>query len=488
MTKGDGGVVLGIDLGTTATKVVAADRRGRVLALAERGYPMRTEAPGLAVHDPDRVLRAAVDAVRECVQACAEPVRALSFTGAMHTLLGLDADLRPVTPSLSWADNRAADQAARLRQDPAAVELHRATGTPVHPFAPLAKLIWFREQADEVRPARWCAIKDWVQLHFTGRLTTEHSYASGSGLMNIHQLDWHRPSLELCGITPDQLPELLAPTDTMPLRAEVAADLGLPQGLPVVAGGGDGPLANLGVGAVRPGMAALSLGTSGALRVVRTEPGVDERGRTFCYGIAEGHWVLGGAVSNGGVVSQWAADLVGEEDMGDLLTEAAAVPPGANGLFALPYLLGERAPWWDPDPRGLLLGLRRDHGRAELTRALIEGVAQQLALVRDAVVATGAEVSPVRATGGAFRSPLWGTLLAAALDTTLEITEDSEGSGLGACLLGWRALEVLPSLDAAVELITPAEVVRPDPELTAHFAAARPRVERAYHALRELMS
>ncbi|MGW0517905.1 gluconokinase [Crossiella sp. NPDC003009] len=487
MTLGDG-VVLGIDLGTTATKVVAADRRGRVLALAERGYPMRTDQPGLAVHDPDRVLHAALAAVRECVQTCQEPVRGLSFTGAMHTLIGLDANYRPITPSLSWADNRAIEQAARLRADPASAQLHRATGTPVHPFAPLSKLVWFAEQDPDTKPAYWCALKDFVLRHFTGRLVTEHSYSSGSGLMNIHELAWHQPSLELAGIRAEQLPELLAPTDSLPLRDGVADDLGLPRGLPVVAGGGDGPLANLGVGAVRPGMAALSLGTSGALRVVRTEPGIDERGRTFCYGIAEGYWVLGGAVSNGGVVSQWAAELVGEEDMADLLAEAALVPPGANGLFALPYLLGERAPWWDPDPRGLLLGLRRDHGRAELTRAMVEGVAQQLALVRDAVRETGAEVSPVRATGGSFRSALWGQLIAAALDTDLEITEDSEGSGLGACLLGWRALGVLSSLEDAAGLITPTETVHPDPELAEHFAAARPRVERVYLALRELMS
>ncbi|MBP2475307.1 gluconokinase [Crossiella equi] len=487
MTSGGDGVVLGIDLGTTATKVVAADRRGRVLALAERGYPMRTDQPGLAVHDPDRVLEAALEAVRECVGSVSSPVQALSFTGAMHTTLGLDADFRPVTPSLSWADNRAVEQAARLRADSGAADLHRATGTPVHPFAPLAKLVWFAEQDPDTRPAHWCSLKDYVLLHFTGRLVTEHSYASGSGLLNIHELAWHQPSLDLAGIRAEQLPELLAPTDLLSLREEVAEDTGLPRGLPVAAGGGDGPLANLGVGAIRPGTAALSLGTSGALRVVRTEPGVDEHCRTFCYGIADGLWALGGAVSNGGVVAQWAAELVGEQDVSRLLEEAAAVPAGANGLLALPYLLGERAPWWDPDPRGLLLGLRRDHGRAEITRALVEGVAQQLALVRDAVADTGAEINPVRATGGAFRSRLWASLIAAALDTTLEVTEDSEGSGLGACFLGWRALGALELAEVA-DLVTPTEVEHPDPGLAEHLAAARPKVEQAYRALRGLMS
>ncbi|KAA2262225.1 gluconokinase [Solihabitans fulvus] len=483
-------VVLGVDLGTTATKVVAVDQSGEVLGLAERGYRMRTGHGGEAVHVPAEVCEAALDALAEVVRECREhghQVVGLALTGAMHTLLALGPDGTPITDSLSWADNRATEQAARLRGTALGTALHRATGTPVHPFAPLVKLAWFAEREPDTaaRAAHWCGLKDFVLYRLTGRLATEHSNASGTGLLDLHRLAWHPDALEVARIRAEQLPELLEPTAVLDLSAEVAERVGLPAGLPVVAGGGDGPLANLGVGAVTPGTAALSLGTSGALRVTRDRPGIDDRGRVFCYAIADGLWVLGGAVSNGGVVAQWAADTFGVE-VADLLAEAEEVPTGAGGLLALPYLLGERAPWWDPDPRASLIGLRREHGRAEIARAMVEGVGQQLAMVLDAVLDAGVEVHTVRVTGGAFRSALWADVLAAALGRELELAEDSEGSGVGAALLGWRALGVLDSLAEVAELVTPTRVIVPDPAAVTTLARTRPLVERAYHALREL--
>ncbi|AHH93648.1 FGGY family carbohydrate kinase [Kutzneria viridogrisea] len=477
------GVVLGVDLGTTATKVVATRSDGRVVAVAEQGYPLRTDERGTAVQDPHEVLAAARKALTECVARVEEPVRGLSFSSAMHTLLALDAEGEPLTPALSWADNRAVAVAKRLRADHGR-ELHAATGTPVHPSFPLAKLVWFAEHEPDLHrgAAKWAGLKDFVLSKVTGRLLTEHSNASGTGLMNSETLDWHEPSLRLTGLTADRLPELVAPTEVLSLTMPVD---GLPSGLPVVAGGGDGPLANLGVGAVLPGMAALSLGTSGALRVIREHPGVDDRARVFCYALAEGLWVLGGAVSNGGVVAQWAAETF-DVPVADLLAEAEQEPSGAGGLVALPYLLGERAPWWDPDPRAVLLGLRREHGRAAITRAMVEGVAQQLALVRDAVLDTGAAVDTVRVTGGAFKGPLWTKVVAAALGHELEFVEGSEGSGVGACLLGWRALGELPSLRAAAELITPDHTAAPDEFASRRMAKARPALERIHAAVRDL--
>lgn len=256
----------------------------------------------------------------------------------------------------------------------------------------------------------------------------------------------------------------------------------------MVAGAGDGPLANLAVGATAPATAALSLGTSGALRVVRERPGVDDRCRVFCYHLADGLWVLGGAVSNAGVVAQWAAESFGGVDVADLLKEAAEVEPGSEGLTALPHLLGERAPWWDPDARGALIGLRRGHGRAHMTRAMIEGVGQQLALVRDSVVAAGAPIASVRATGGALRSSLWAEIVAAALDMPLEITDDTAGSGFGAALLGWRALGAVPHLCAlpADVWARPHRTVFPDPVAVRRMAQTRPWMERCYEMLRDL--
>lgn len=480
-------VVLGVDLGTTATKVVATRLDGRVAATAEQGYALETGEHGEAVQDPQAVLAAATKALAECVEKVDGEVRALSFSSAMHTLLALDGHGEPLTPALSWADHRAADVAKRLRADEElALELHAATGAPVHPSFPLAKLAWFAEHEPELcaQAVKWAGLKDYVLSRFTGRLVTEHSNASGTGMLNMRRLDWHEPALAIAGVHPDQLPTLVAPTKALSLVDGVA---GLPSGLPVIAGGGDGPLANLGVGAVRPGMAALSLGTSGALRVVRDQPGVDERGRVFCYALADGLWVLGGSVSNGGVVAQWASEVFGVP-VADLLAEAEAEPPGAAGLLALPYLLGERAPWWDPDPRAVLVGLRREHGRAVITRAMVEGVGQQLALVLDAVRDAGAAVHEIRATGGAFRGPLWTSVIAAAFGQELSFVDGNEGSGVGAALLGWRALGELPSLDAAADLVTPVGTVAPEEIDSRRMARNRPALERIYEALRELDS
>ena len=478
--------MLGVDLGTTATKVIAVDRSARVLFSAEHGYPLHTGSSGEATHDPVQVAEAAFLALREVAAWCVSSdvdVVALSLTGAMHTLLAVDGSGAPLTESLSWADNRAVEETALLRGTAEGAALHQVTGTPIHPFAPLSKLAWFSRHSPELaRSARWCGLKDFVGMRLTGRLATEHSSGSGTGLMDIHRLAWHPASLEFAGVRAEQLPELLAPTDSLPLTADI---LGIRPGTPVVMGGGDGPLANLGVGAVVPGVAALSLGTSGALRVVRDRPGVDERGRVFCYAIADGLWVLGGAVSNGGVVAQWAAETFGVE-VKALLDEAAGVPVGAGGLLALPYLLAERAPWWDPDPRATLVGLRREHTRAEITRALVEGVGQQMALVLDAVRSTGASVESIRVTGGAFRSELWAVVLASALGMELELADDSEGSGVGAALLGWRALGVLSSLTEAGELVEPVKTIVPDVEAVEYYARARPLVERVYHALQDL--
>lgn len=498
-------VVLGIDLGTTATKVVAVDGMYRVVSTVERPAPLRTGRNGEAVHDPETVLAGVVEAVRESAGLCAGrglSVAALSFSAALHTLLALDSSGEPLTPALSWADTRSADIARRLRapgssrvrgrSGTASIEkadadgLHRVTGTPVHSMAPLTKLAWFTAHEPELvrRTASWCGLKDYVLSRFTGRLVTDLSCASATGLLDMRTTGWHGPALDIAGVSADRLPELVPPTAVFTLLPEAAAALGLPAGLPVVAGAGDGPLANLAVGATSPATAALSLGTSGALRVVRDRPGVDERCRVFCYYLADGLWVLGGAVSNAGVVAQWAAESFGGVDVSDLLKEAAEVESGAEGLIALPHLLGERAPWWDPDARGALIGLRRGHGRAHMTRAMIEGVGQQLALVRDSLLAADAPITSVRATGGALRSTLWAEIVAAALDMPLEITDDAAGSGFGAALLARHALGDLPSLTALVPGARAHRTVTPDPTAARRLAETRGLSEQLYQLLR----
>ncbi|MEV4808513.1 gluconokinase [Micromonospora avicenniae] len=490
---GSGGappVVLGVDIGTTSTKAVAYDTTGRQLASNSAGYPLSEPQPGYAEQDPHRILDAVVTSVRATVAELDRPLAGLSFGTAMHSLIGLDGDGALLTPSITWADSRASRQAERLRAVPSGLALHRRTGTPIHPMAPLPKLLWFAEQQPALFPrvAHWVGIKDWVLLRLCGMLVTDHSVASGTGLLDIHRLDWDTEALAIAGITAEKLPQLVSTTAVLPrLTAEAAAATGLPERTPVVVGAGDGPLANLGLGAVHPGMVACSIGTSGAMRVMVEHPGVDPLGGVFCYALTENRWTVGGAINNGGIVLSWAGDALapelGAHAEDELVAVAARAPVGSGGLIMLPYLLSERAPHWSALPRGAYVGLTHGHRREHLVRSAMEGVCQQLALVLASVRSAGNEVREVRASGGFARSGLWRQILADALGVSVSFPAGHEGSSFGAALLGMQALGLIPSIDVAADLVRIEEVIQPDPAAAATYATLLPLFAELYDAL-----
>jgi gluconokinase len=451
---------------------------------------MSTPRPGVAEQDAGEVAAAAVAAIREAAHAARDAghrVAGVSFSAAMHGLLGVDAAGRPLTPLLTWADHRASPQAERLRTGARGLALHRRTGTPVHPMSPLVKLRWFAEEdartAADVR--HWCGVKDHLLRELTGELVTDHSLASGTGLFNLGELDWDAEALDYAGVDRDRLPQPVPTTQRLALTDAGARRLGLPRDTPVVAGGGDGPLANLGLGAVRPGTVACSIGTSGALRVVAEDPRVDEQGRVFCYVLAPGRYVIGGAVNNGGIVLDWLADAVAPDADGkDALLEAAArVPAGSGGLLFLPYLLGERAPHWSGNPRGAYVGLVREHRREHLLRSAVEGVSLQLAVVLAALAATGIEIREIRATGGFARSALWRGILASAFGRPIGFAASPEGSALGAALLGMTELGMLDSLDRAAEIVRITERQQPDSADADVYARLLPIFDAGFGAL-----
>ena len=483
-------VVIGVDIGTTSTKAVAFDTAGTELGSRSIGYELHEPAPGRAEQDPDEIVAAVLGTVRQLIDDLAVTVAALSFSSAMHSLIGLDPAGDPITPSVTWADSRASLQAERVRGSSGGLALHRRTGTPVHPMAPLAKLIWFHEQEPKLceRVGHWVGIKEYVLLRMCEALVMDHSIASGTGLMDINTLAWDPQALQLAGITAEQLPELVATTTVLSgLTAAAAAATGLPAATPVVVGAGDGPLANLGLGAVTPGVAACSIGTSGALRVMVEHPAVDPLGGVFCYALTEDRWVVGGAINNGGVVLQWTGDALapdlGDKSEEELLALAARAPVGSGGLIMLPYLLSERAPHWSSLPRGAYIGLTHEHRREHLIRAALEGVCQQLALVLHSMRSAGNEIRQVRATGGFSRSPLWRQMLADALGMEIQFPAGHEGSSFGAALLGMQALGLIESIEVAAELVTIEDVVRPDPTAAARYASLLPVFSELYGAL-----
>jgi gluconokinase len=483
-------VVLGVDIGTTSAKAVAFDTDARELGRGEAGYPLLEPEHGQAVQEPAVVVDATLASIRAATSAAREQgarIAALSFSGAMHSLVGLDAQGRALTPLVTWGDMRATEQAERLRAEHP--ELHDRTGTPLHPMSPLPKLVWFAEHEPETFSAvrRWAGIKELVVARLTGTWAVDHSVASATGLLNLRELDWDGEALAIAGIDAEALSPLVPTTHRLELEAAPAADLGLEGDMALIVGAADGPLANLGVGAVHHGVAACSIGTSGALRLMVERPVVDPQRRVFCYALLPGHWIVGGAINNGGAVLRWAGEALAP-DLGPhaearLLELAGDVRAGSEGLLMLPYLLSERAPHWSTVARGAYIGLTRHHDRGHLVRAALEGVCLQLAVVLASVRDAGNDVREIRATGGFARSDLWRQMLADALGMPIGFPAGHEGSAFGAALLAMDALGMVDGIDRAAGMVEIEDVVEPEAGAAGVYADLLPTFTSLYDAL-----
>ncbi|WP_211461341.1 gluconokinase [Collimonas silvisoli] len=466
-------IMLGVDIGTTSTKTVAFTLEGQVLAQHVVEYPLLCSTPGMAEQDPQLIYRAVLTSIAEAVKAAnatctgARRVVLVSFSAAMHSVIALDGNNNLLTNSITWADNRASEWSSRIRDEFNGNEIYRRTGTPIHPMSPLCKLMWLRHDQPDVfaRAARFAGIKEYVFFRLFGSWQVDHSIASATGLFNLQELNWDKDALALLGISAAQLSEPVPATHHMKgLDAAIAAQLGLNPDTPFVIGANDGVLSNLGVNAIRPGQVAVTIGTSGAMRTVIDKPLTDPSGRTFCYALIEGHWVVGGPVNNGGNIFRWVRDELATAESAaarcagvdpyDALTRIAErVPPGAAGLLFHPFMAGERAPLWNADLRGSFFGLALHHGKQHMIRAALEGVIFNLYSILPAIEDLIGPTKRMMATGGFARSALWRQMMADIFQREVVVPESVESSCLGAAVLGLYALDMAPSLDVISDMV-----------------------------------
>ena len=492
MTR-QGAVVLAVDIGTTSTKTLAADETGRVLAEHSVAYPMHSPEPGAAEQDPDEICEAVLEGLAAVISRAglrAEDVLCVSLSAAMHSLIALDREDRPLTRSITWADQRAAAQAERLNADGSGLDVYLRTGTPVHAMSPLVKLMWLREERPGIwnRAARFAGIKEYVLYRLFGEWVMDHSLASATGCFNLEKLAWDEGALRLAGVREEQLPRPVPTTHILSgLDEEAARRTGLSRETPFVVGASDGTLANLGVGALAPGILAVTIGTSGAVRAAADRPATDSQGRLFCYALTERHWIVGGPTNSGALAVRWMADRVCPgRPLEEAVGLAETVPPGADGLLFLPQLAGERAPFWNPLAQGVLFGLTHAHGSAHLIRAAMEGVLFQIRAVMDAVEKMTGRAQEIRASGGFARSPFWCRMLADMTGTPVLVPDTVEGSGMGAVLLGLHALR---TPDRPLSAPEPAGGRRwePNPAAYARYSELMPLYLELYDRLKEPM-
>ncbi|WP_433269555.1 gluconokinase [Micromonospora vinacea] len=476
-------VIVGVDVGTRAVRAAAFALDGTARHVATREYPLLEPMPGWQVQEPDVLMAATVAALSACVAGTGgAEVVALALSSARYGLIGLDAAMTPVTPLLTRRDTRSSEAVRELRSSGQSRELHRLTGTPVHPMNPLCKLLWFARHEPYLCTATrwWIGLKDYVVHRLTGMLVTELSSASGTGMFDVHRRGWSSAVLDLAGVSESQLPPVLPTTAVLRLSPTAGRAVGLPSGTPVVVGAGDGPLRSLGAAATDHTVGGLTLGAAGALRTVVEAPLSDPVETFSCGALTDDAWVVGGAVSNGGNVVRWAGRVLGDDSATPaLLGLAERIAPGSDGLVMLPYLLADEAPPEGCAPPGAFLGLRSEHSRGHLVRAAVEGVCLQLGGVRDRL----AELTPigsVRLTGGAFRSPLWREVMAAVLDCPVRVAGVTDHVTLGAAALGLFAIGHTSDLREGVTQLDPAvaggEPVAVDPAVAAAYRGLRSRL------------
>ncbi|HWB94495.1 MAG TPA: gluconokinase, partial [Puia sp.] len=409
--------VIGIDIGTTHTKAVAFTEDGSVLASAETSYPVFTDEDGAHELEPFHLFDAVLTVLLQVTEDRKpdEIAAAVSFSAAMHSLILIGKDGKPLTRAMTWADSRSEAYAAKLKASEAGRRIYRQTGTPIHAMSPLCKLLWLKDKKPELffQAVRFISIKEYIWWRFLGKYQVDYSVASATGLFDIHRLEWYPEALALAGIRASQLSEPVPTTHREWELISTWRPIGLPAECPWVIGASDGCLANLGTGAIRPGATALTIGTSGAVRMAAHSPEYDARERLFSYVLTQGLYIIGGATNNGGNAVQWYADLaLGEHgrDAGaldQLATEAGKAPAGCDGLIFLPYLLGERAPVWDAHAKGLFFGVRWMHGRPHFARAVLEGVSYGLRQIGASLEETVGPIERIYASGGFTRNTSW---------------------------------------------------------------------------------
>lgn len=445
-----------IDIGTTTIKGIVYDERGFVVNESYRNSNIVKPESGFMEQEPDAIKWNLSSVLKELVSKIhveKEEVGFISLSAYMHSLVAVDEDNNALTNVMLWNDRRSQEFVERAKKDGKGIEIYRETGTPVHPMSPLYKIIYLREKENEIfeKSKRFVGIKEIILHWMTGEWVVDESIASATGMYNIHSRKWDEKALEYAGITEENLPKVFSTTHVMDeLTEEFKNDLGLEKDIPIVLGASDGCLANLGSHGLNKGTAVSTVGTSGALRVVTDHPLIDENGAIFSYILSDELYVSGGAINNGGIFYEWIRKNLNIDKHLDEVFEGLNPEEYGNGIVFLPFISGERAPYWDADLKGSALGLSHGHGPEDILIAAIRGVSFCLRDVFEVLLkATDTKVNEFYVNGGFTKSDVWVQTFCNIVDRPVFVTEQGDGPLFGAFLLGILAIGKIKSLDEA---------------------------------------
>ncbi len=483
--------VIGIDLGTGSAKAIAMDHSGEIIKTAHVAYPTLQPQPEFSEQAPELIWQAFVKCISRITNRMPKPPDAVCLSSAMHSVIPIDKNGNPLMNMMTWADNRSASVATAVHQSPAAQSIYEQSGTPIHAMTPLCKILWLRQNEVKMfeQTAKFISIKEYVWLQLFKRFEVDYSIASATGLMNIHSLSWNESSLQTAGIKPEQLSVLVNTNYHRKCADEALCDqLGVTRETPFYIGASDGCLANLGTFATKEGVMALTIGTSGAVRVTSQKPMLNFKAMTFNYLLDQETYVCGGPINNGGGALKWYAEsLLGRKlessaDYSALLEALNKTNPGADGLIFLPYILGERAPIWNSHASGMFFGIRDHHQQAHFTRAVIEGISTSLYDIAHNMIESGLDIRQLQVSGGFVHSEEWMQLLADLFGKKVCLINTEDASAIGAAYLAMKDL-------GSFEGIKPKEIreFTPDASKVPAYRKLFSRYKETYEHVADLM-
>lgn len=485
---------IGIDLGTSACKLLLVDEQGKVCNSITKEYPLHFPRPGWSEQDPAYWWHACLTGIPELLVGFdARNVRGIGTGGQMHGLVALDKEDRVIRPAILWNDGRTAKEVNFLNESVGRQLLSQRTANIAFAGFTAPKLLWMQRQEPDLfaRIEKIMLPKDYINYMLTGVHCTDYSDASGTLLLDVEHKCWSEEMLKLCGITEKQLPRLYESCAQVgTLLPDVATALGLHAGVIVCAGAGDNAAAAIGTGTVGNGRCNISLGTSGTIFISSDKFGVDDTNGLHSFAHADGSWHLMGCMLSAASCNKWWMDeIIGSSDYEGEQDKITTERLGKNNVYFLPYLMGERSPINDTNARGAFIGMIMGTTRADMTQAVLEGVAFA---IRDSFeVAKGLGISIPRASvcGGGSKSSLWCKIMANVLGVPLDTLATEQGPGYGGALLAMVACGVYPDVeDAVAALVRVKDTVEPDPLLTRLYDQRYAQFKEVYPACKGLFS
>ena len=465
---------IGLDLGTSALKLLLMSGQGEICKIISKEYPISFPKPGWSEQNPVDWWNAAVDGIRELVRDVVDKnqIKGISFGGQMHGLVVLDKDDHVIRPAILWNDGRTAEECKYLNEVVGTEKLSQYTANIAFAGFTAPKILWMQKHEPEnFRKIHKIMLpKDYLAYRLSGVFCTDVSDASGMLLFDVEHKCWSEEMLNICGIKREQVADIYESYEAVgTITSEAAGELGLPQNVKIIAGAGDNAAAAIGTGTVGDGRCNVSLGTSGTIFISSKNFGVDENNALHSFAHADGHFHLMGCMLSAASCNKWwMEDIIGTKEYGK--EQESVQNLGENHVFFLPYLMGERSPHNDPDARGAFIGMSMDTKRSDMTLAVLEGVAFAMRDSLEVAKSLGIDIKRTTICGGGAKSLLWRKIMANVLNLEVDIIESEEGPGYGGPILAAVGCGEYDSVEeAAKKLVKVVDTVKPDSELVKKY-------------------